>query len=222
MQHAPLKLHRGFGSMNRIYKSGGHQLSLVNQGHCPNECKVYIQLTNKHGESIMSLNKTDIHGMMPVVLVFNNHTGASDDRALVEPVSGFVLKIWTWITGNSHVHSSLMNDIDNMNMTSSNPLFRSRLKRSNPYKAWDDEIYSRRFQRSVKPTLQQIPKNGSSAQLEVHQLKERIILVTFNANTTHTVNASLHDITQLCFQYDCQPDPTFQEQSCMYIALFFN
>ncbi|KAJ9580251.1 hypothetical protein L9F63_004064 [Diploptera punctata] len=213
MQNLPLKQHHGFGTMNRVNKVGGHQLNLVNQGHCPNHCKVYIQVTNKHGESIMSLNQTATHGMTPVVLVFNNNTNGKEH---VEPVSGFVLKIWTWITGNGHIFSSSVNDIDNLNMTSSNPLFRSRLRRSSE---WNDGKYSHRLHRSVKPTLQQISKNGSSPQLEVHQLKERIVLVTFNANTSHTVNASLHDITQLCFQYECQPDLTFQEQSLLIADL---
>ncbi|PSN33095.1 hypothetical protein C0J52_19415 [Blattella germanica] len=219
-QNPSLKQHQTFNTGSQIYAEViNHNLTLINQGHCPNQCNVSVQVTDKRGNNynvVSNFVQENTYGMIPAVLVFDNHTGTANDGASFEPISGFVVKFWTWITGNGH---QLSTNQKNDDKTSSNPLFRNRLKRSNIFNGKDEKKFSQRHRRSVKPTLQQNPKNESSPHVEIHQLKERVVIFTFNATDSHIVNASLHDITQLCVFHECQPDLTFQEQSLLIADL---
>lgn len=225
LQSPPLKQHRVLDVASTVKKVNGRWLTLVNEGHCPSHCNVTVKVMDERhdNETVWNFQHDSTYGMVPAVLVFNNHSGASSGGTLVEPVSGFVLKFWTWSSANSHIPSFLMRGSDTMSTTSSNPLFRYRLKRLARYGMWAEMYPGReRFRRSVITSLKQNVRNGSSIQVDFHQLKERVVLYTFNATDNHIVNASLNDVTQLCSHHGpsekdqfCQPDLGFQEQSCM-------
>jgi hypothetical protein len=121
------------------------------------------------------------------------------------------------------VPSTVLKHSNTMNTISSNPLFRYHLKRSARYRHFGGEV----FRRSVITPLKQSVRNGNDIKVHFHQLKERVVLYTFNATDNHIVNASLNDVTQLCCHHGpseedqfCQPDLSFQEQSCMLNSLY--
>ncbi|XP_021937784.1 uncharacterized protein LOC110838674 isoform X3 [Zootermopsis nevadensis] len=224
LQSPPLRQYQVMGVSSTVKKVNGRWLTLMNEGHCPNHCNVTVKVTDERrdNETVWNFQHDNTYGMVPAVLVFNNHSGTSTSGALVEPVSGFVLKFWTWTSTNSHMPSSMLKQSDTMSTMSSNPLFRYRLKRSVRYRHLGGE----RFIRSVITPLKQSVRNGSDIQVDFHQLKERVVLYTFNATDNHIVNASLNDVTQLCFRHGpseedqfCQPDLSFQEQSLLIADL---
>lgn len=223
--HSPsLKQHRVQSVSSTVKKVNGHWLTLVNEGHCPSHCNASVKITDErhHNETVLSYQLDNTYGMVPAVLLFNSRSGTSTGGTFVEPVSGFVLKFWTWTSTSSRMPSSTVKDNHAMNGTSSNPLFRYRLKRMvrNRMSA-EMRLGGERFSRSVITPLKQNVRNGSSIRVDFHQLKERVVLYTFNATDSHIVNASLNDVMQLCrhgpSEQDefCQPDLHFQEQSRM-------
>jgi hypothetical protein len=226
LQNPPLKQHQVLGLSSTVKKVNGRWLTLVNAGHCPSHCNVSVKVTDEShdNETVWNFQHDNTYGMVPAILVFNTHTGASP---LVEPVSGFVLKFWTWMSANSHLSSSKIRDNNTMSAVSSNPLFRYRLKRFVRYRKWAEmHTEKERFRRSVITPLKQNARNGSSVRVDLHQLKERVVLYTFNATDNHIVNASLNDVTQFCCSQGpsekdqlCQPDLSFQEQSRMCNSL---
>jgi hypothetical protein len=197
----------------------------MNEGQCPNHCNATVKITDErhHNETVLSYQLDNTYGMVPAVLVFNSRSGTSTGGAFVEPISGFVLKFWTWTSINSRMPPSMMKNNGANNTTSTSPLFRYRLKRMVRSRMWADMHLGReRFSRSVTTPVMQNERNGTSVQVDFHQLKERVVLYTFNATDSHIVNASLNEVTQLCFHHGpsekdelCQPDLHFQEQSCM-------
>jgi len=225
LESPPLKQHQVQGSWSTIKKVNGHWLTLVNEGRCPNHCNATVKITDerRHNETILSYQLDNTYGMVPVVLVFRSRSGTSTGGAFVEPVSGFVLKFWTWTSPNSRLPLSVMKDSGATNTTSANPMFQDRLKRMVGNRMWTEMLLGReRFSRSVFAPVQQNVRSGSSVQVDFHQLKERVVLYTFNATDSHIVNASLNEVTQLCSRLGpseedelCQPDLHFQEQSCM-------
>lgn len=219
LQSPAVRQHQVLGVSSTVKKVNGRWLTLTNEGHCPTHCNVTVKVIDERrdNETVWNFQHDNTYGMVPTVLVFNNRSGTSAGGALVEPVSGFVLKFWTWTSGNSHVPLSILNG-NTMSALSSNPLLRYRLKRSARYRHLGRE----RFSRSVVTPLMQNDRNESNIQVEFHQLKERVVLYTFNATDNHIVNASLNDVMQLCSHHGpseedqfCQPDLSFQEQSRM-------
>lgn len=236
LQTSPLKQHRVMDESSTVKKVNGRVLTLENQGTCPNHCTVAVRVIDERrdNETVWNFQHDNTYGMVPAVLVFNNRTGSTSGGTLVEPVSGFVLKFWTWTAASNHMPLS-MRDNDTSSITSSNPLFRNRLKRSSKYRTWDEmnvgrkEVWRKvphRFRRSVILPLQQNVKNGSNIQVHFHQLKERVVLYTFNATDNHIVNASLNDVMQICSHHGlsevgqvCQPDLSYQKQSLLIADL---
>lgn len=223
LQSPPLKQHQVLGVSSTVKKVNGRWLTLVNEGHCPTHCNVSVKVTDERhdNETVWNFQHDNTYGMVPAVLVFNSRSGAS---TLVEPVSGFVLKFWTWNSANSHLSSSMIKDNNTMSTVFSNPLFRYRLKR---FARNRNSAGEERFSRSVITPLKQNVRNESSVQVDLHQLKERVVLYTFNATDNHIVNASLNDVTQFCCSHGpsekdqlCQPDLSFQEQSRMCSSLY--
>lgn len=227
LQSPALKQHQVLGVSSTVKKVNGRWLTLVNEGHCPTHCNVSVKVTDERhdNETVWNFQHDNTYGMVPAVLVFNSRSGAS---TLVEPVSGFVLKFWTWTSANSHLSSTMIKDNNTMSTVFSNPLFRYRLKRFVRNRKWAEmHIGKERFSRSVIMPLKQNVRNGSSVQVDLHQLKERVVLYTFNATDNHIVNASLNDVTQFCCSHGpsgkdqlCQPDLSFQEQSRMCSSLY--
>jgi hypothetical protein len=225
LQSPPLKQHQVQGVWSTIKKVNGHWLTLVNEGRCPNHCNATVKITDERhqNETVLSYQLDNTYGMVPVVLVFTSRSGTSTGGAFVEPVSGFVLKFWTWTSTNSRMPSSVMKDSDTTNTTSTTPLFQYHSKRMVRNKMLTEMHLGReRFSRHVITPVQQNVRNGSSIRVDFHQLKERVVLYTFNATDSHIVNASLNEVTQLCCHLGpseedelCQPDLHFQEQSCM-------
>lgn len=221
----PLKQHQVQGAWSTIKKVNGHWLTLGNEGQCPNHCNATVKITDErhHNETVLSYQLENTYGMVPVVLVFNSHSGTSTGGTFVEPVSGFVLKFWTWTSTNSRMPSSVMKDSGAMNTTPTNPPFQYRLKRMVKNRMLTEMHLGReRFIRHAITPVQQNVRNGSSIRVDIHQLKERVVLYTFNATDSHIVNASLNEVTQLCSRSGpseenelCQPDLQFQRQSCM-------
>jgi hypothetical protein len=117
----------------------------------------------------------------------------------------------------------MVKDSGATNTTSANPLFQYRLKRMVRNSMLTEMHLGReRFSRRDITPVQQNVRNWSSIRVDIHQLKERVVLYTFNATDSHIVNASLNEVTQLCSRRGpseedelCQPDLHFQEQSRM-------
>lgn len=226
LEGPPLKQHQVQGGLSTIKNVNGHWLTLVNEGRCPNHCNASVKITDERRQTVFSYQLDNTYGMVPIVLVFSSRSGTSTGGAFVEPVSGFVLKFWTWTPTNSRMPSSVMKDSGATNTTSNNPLFQYRLKRMVRDRMLTEMHLGReRFIRRVVTPVQQNVRNGSSIRVDFHQLKERVVLYTFNATDSHIVNASLNEVTQLCSRLGpseedelCQPDLHFQEQSCMCIS----
>jgi hypothetical protein len=224
LQSPPLKQHQVQGVWPTIKKVNGHWLTLVNEGQCPNHCNVTVKITDEghHNDTVLSYLLDNTYGMVPVILVFNSHSRTSTGGAFVEPVSGFVLKFWTWSSTNSRMPSSVMKDSGATN-TTTNLLSQYRSKRMVRSKILTEmHLRRERFSRHVVTPVQKNVRNGSNMHVDFHQLKERVVLYTFNATDSHIVNASLNEVTQLCYHLGpseenelCQPDLHFQEQSCM-------
>lgn len=224
LQSPPLKQHQVQGVRPTIKKVNGHWLTLVNEGQCPNHCNTSVKITvEQHdNEPVLNYQLDNTYGMVPVVLVFNSRSGTSTGGAFVEPVSGFVLKFWTWTSTNSLMPPSVKKDSGATNTTSTNPLYQYHLKRMVRNKILTEMHLGReRFSRHVTPVQKNV-RNGRNIRVDFHQLKERVVLYTFNATGSHVVNASLNEVTQLCYHLGpseedelCQPDLHFQEQSCM-------
>lgn len=74
------------------------------------------------------------------------------------------------------------------------------------YRMWEKDHIDKRFFFSVVDTT-----------IHTNIINERIVLITFNDTNVHVINASLIEITQLCFptdgEYKCQPDLTNQKES---------
>jgi len=231
LESPPLKQHQVQGAWSTIKKVNGHWLTLVNEGRCPNHCNATVKITDErhHNETVLSYQLDNTYGMIPIVLVFNSSSGTSTGGAFVEPLSGFVLKFWTWTSTNSQLPSSVMKDSCATNTTSINRLVYCRFKRMVRNRMLTEMHLGReRFSRRVVAPVHQNVKNGSSIRVDFHQLKERVVLYTFNATDSHIVNASLNEVTQLCSRLDqseedelCQPDLHFQEQSCMRIYCYY-
>ncbi|KRT80324.1 hypothetical protein AMK59_7925 [Oryctes borbonicus] len=82
---------------------------------------------------------------------------------------------------------------------------------SNYRMAKQDHIIDKRYASSMDTTIQ------------TNFINERIVLITFNGTNVHVINASLIEITQLCFpidgEYACQPDLANQEESLLIADL---
>lgn len=158
-----------------LYEAGPYKLSVRNNGHCPGSCQTSIYLKEwKTGEELYSYSGDNMYTMVPVSLEFTSRA-----------ITGFVLKFWQW---------SNVGDI-----SSSNALFRSRLKKSVPLAMKDSNIYN----------------------ISEHQLHERVVLITYNTTHVHIVNTSQTEVLQFCSAQNdlCQPDYELQEQSCKYFEM---
>ncbi|XP_067000927.2 uncharacterized protein [Anabrus simplex] len=212
------------------YKMGGRRLTLENLGHCPSHCnttvRIFDERASRVNEMVWNYTGENTYAMIPATLTFNKRSALPGDTAL-DQVSGFVLKLWHWNTANIRHVSVEGNSQDE---SSTKPLYRNRLRREITSETWprlqDYPNSSTRTSRSVQPPFAQNLKCPTLSNMTIHQLNERVVLITFNATDMHIVNTSQSDITQLCTHPEtagehptCQPDLTFQEQSLLIADL---
>lgn len=228
-----LKQNDRTGKSNR-YTVGGRRLTLENQGRCPTHCsttvRVFDERAGRIDEMVWNYTGENTYAMIPAMLTFNRRPMSGGNSTMAEPVSGFVLKLWQWNVVNSK-HVPFSNEGEEDDEISTKPLYRTHLKLlsledSMAETSLKDENAKHRTRRNVHSPLQQNPKCPPSNVTTIHQLNERVVLITFNATDMHIVNTSQSDITQLCTHQEstderpnCQPDLAFQEQSLLIADL---
>lgn len=87
-------------------------------------------------------------------------------------------------------------------------------------KLWQWFGYNRKDKkRRYNPSIVKRYIPGNNASIQVNSIMERVVLITFNSTNFHVINASLTEITQLCFPNDdfkyCQPSLENQNNSLL-------
>lgn len=204
------KQHQVFGqrketeNQRNIYSVDGRKLIVENTGHCPNNCKVTVQLIDERtGKENISWEyiAPRVYGMVPATLVFNNSI-----NMLKHHISGFVLKFWQWNVSPKSVNRYDRNTDNNYN------IFNNII---------DQHIDGGKIEKSSRITRNATPGKplNKSENMTINRLTERVVLVTFNATDIHIVNASQSDVIQICYNKNndiiCQPDLSYQENSLL-------
>lgn len=202
------KQHQIFGqrketeNQRNIYSVEGRKLIVENQGRCPKNCKVMVQLIDERsGKENISweYNAARVYGMVPATLIFDNNS--SKNR-----IAGFVLKFWQWNVGPKNTNRY------DRNIDTSTYVFQKIFQNVEPEKS------DAKHKRSIYNN-----KYMHNENITVNHLTERVVLVTFNATDIHIVNASQSDIIQMCYTDKsdkvCQPDMSYQENSLLIADL---
>lgn len=88
-------------------------------------------------------------------------------------------------------------------------------------KLWQWFGYNRKDKTRRYLTKRYVPTNNSTVQ--INSIMERVVLITFNNSNFHVINASLTEVTQLCFPNEtkllCQPSMENQNSSLLITDL---
>lgn len=218
-QQAPINQHKFYGqrkdtvSQRNIYSVSGKQLIVENNGRCPENCNVSVELIEqKNGRNhvLRNFNGSRMYGMVPAILSFNS-TG-TDSK------SGFVIKFWEWaaqdadVTVHSKPKRSTSNEFN---------LFANFIKQKRSWrKPQNDDETKFRYERSMN--VQNTSKE-SILKSRMRLIKETVILIVFNSTDTKIENTSQSNIIQFCrgeqTDIECQPDLNYQENSLMIADL---
>lgn len=229
---APIVQHKFYGqrkdtrNQRNIYSVAGKQLIVENNGKCPDDCNVTVQLIEKKDSKdhvIRNFTGPRMYGMVPAMLSFN----ASQTNGR-QSIHGFVIKFWEWGLNETDIQ------------------YQTRHRRSTFYGAngefnrFEDVLQRKRawpLPRSTADTVKVRRKVRSSAvngsdfsgdgifRSKMRLIKETVVLVVFNSTDTRIENTSQSDIVQFCWKDEtgngvaCQPDLNYQENSVLIADL---
>lgn len=221
LQQKPINQHKFYGqrkdtlSQRNIYSVNGKQLIVENNGRCPENCNVSVELIEqRNGQSnvLRNFNGTRMYGMVPSILTFNSSS--------VNMKSGFVIKFWEWAAQESDVNFHKKPKRSTSNEFN---LFANSLKQKRPWRkplkdAGDGVKF--RYERSMN--IQNSSKD-SILKSRMRLIKETVILIVFNSTDTKIENTSQSNIVQFCqgeqTEIECQPDLNYQENSLLIADL---
>lgn len=212
----PINQHKFYGqrkdtvSQRNIYSVSGKQLIVENNGRCPSNCNVSVELIEqKNGTTnvLRNFNGSRMYGMVPAILTFNSSG--------VNMKSGFVIKFWEWSTEESDVD---FHDKPKRSTSNEFNLFANSLKQKRPWrKSLKDDDVELRYERSANI------QNSSILKSRMRLIKETVILIVFNSTDTKIENTSQSNIIQFCqgeqTNIECQPDLNYQENSLLVADL---
>ncbi|KAG4070707.1 hypothetical protein HA402_013627 [Bradysia odoriphaga] len=220
MRHqTPLNQHKFYGqrkdtvNQRNIYSVGGKRLIIENNGRCPDNCSVSVELIeqeNGRNNILRNFNGTRMYGMVPGILQFNSSG--------VNIKSGVVIKFWEWAAQESDV------DFHNKPKRSTSNefnIFAKTLQQKRPWrKPFNSADVKFRYERSE--TIQNSSKD-SILKSRMRLIKETVILIVFNSTDTKIENTSQSNIIQFCHgersEMECQPDLNYQENSLLIADL---
>lgn len=219
MQQTPINQHKFYGqrkdtvSQRNIYSVSGKQLIVENNGRCPENCNVSVELIEqKNGRNniLRNFNGSRMYGMVPAILTFNSSG--------VNTKSGFVIKFWEWSAQESDVN---FHNKPKRSTSNEFNLFADLLKQKRPWrKPLKDDDVKFRYERSMN---NQNASKDSILKSRMRLIKETVILIVFNSTDTRIENTSQSNIIQFCqgeqTEIECQPDLNYQENSLLIADL---
>ncbi|KAJ6636101.1 hypothetical protein Bhyg_14688 [Pseudolycoriella hygida] len=219
MQKTQINQHKFYGqrkdtvSQRNIYSVSGKQLIVENNGRCPENCNVSVELIeqkNSRNNIVRNFNGSRMYGMVPAILTFNSSG--------VDTKSGFVIKFWEWSAQESDVN---FHNKPKRSTSNEFNLFANSLKQKRPWKKpLDGEDVIFRYERSMN--IQNSSKD-SILKSRMRLIKETVILIVFNSTDTKIENTSQSNIIQFCqgeqSDIECQPDLNYQENSLLIADL---
>ncbi|KAF5278867.1 hypothetical protein FQR65_LT03556 [Abscondita terminalis] len=138
------------------------------------------------------------------------------DIALVEEKTNLNIKSWSYQNSYSLVPASFSFKQTKSNLDSLKGHVNGFI-----LKLWQWLGYTKKDKNRKYPMKRYVP--GSNASLQMNSIMERVVLITFNASSFHVINASLNEITQLCFfnnfRQQCQPSLENQNNSLLITDL---
>ncbi|XP_059475865.1 uncharacterized protein LOC132196930 [Neocloeon triangulifer] len=190
-----------------ILEAEGHFLSIENIGTCP-KCKSVLTLTDAQNNTVWGYTGKGERAMSPVSLHFSGASSLSNSGNSAHK-NGFVFKLWVWPPSAPKSSKASRKPKDE-------EPYHKLLKRSD-----NNYIIDHGGVEEGSPSL----KND----VEVLELKERVVLITFSSSDLHVVNASQSNIAVLCatnkqryrssFEPVCQPELAAQQKSLLVADL---
>lgn len=201
-QRIKVKTH---SNQRMIYSVNGRQLIVNNQGICPGNCSVKVQLidqrSNSPGNVIYSYSGKNVYGMVPTSMSFK--TTENNINSLQGHVNGFIVKYWQW------------NDLKTDYIFNPEAITKRNIFKIKRHASWNFP--------PVKIEKRSIPDKVKNVSITEQMLTERVSLITFNSTTINVVNASQSDVKQLCAHLGektfCQPDLSLQKYSVLIADL---
>ncbi|XP_065338869.1 uncharacterized protein LOC135938838 isoform X2 [Cloeon dipterum] len=198
--------HSSYDGHSYLLEAEGHYLSIENSGTCP-KCKSVLTLTDDRNTTVWGYTGKGERAMSPVSLHFSGTTTYTSGSPIHK--NGFVFKLWVW------------------------PPSAPKSSKS-PRKPKSNEPIHKLMKRSEKSYI--IDHGGAEEgspnlnnDVEVLELKERVVLITFSSTDLHVVNASQSNIAVLCatnkqryrssFDKICQPELAAQQKSLLVADL---
>ncbi|KAF5286684.1 hypothetical protein FQA39_LY16167, partial [Lamprigera yunnana] len=147
-------------------------------------------------------------------LVINNVGLCPDncrvDIALVDEKSNRSIIAWSYQNSYSLIPASFSFKQTKSNLDSLKGHVNGFILKLWQWNSYAKNDKNRRYKRNI-------PENNSTVQ--VNLIMERVVLITFNNTNFHVINASLTEITQLCFSQQCQPSLENQNNSLLIADL---
>lgn len=219
----PINQHKFYGqrkdtlSQRNIYSVSGKQLIVENNGRCPDNCNVSVELIEqKNGRNniLRNFNGSRMYGMVPAILTFNS-SGHNVK-------SGFVIKFWEWAAQESDVE---FHNKPKRSTSNEFNLFSDVLTHKQPWRIPfnDADVRQHRYERSANTQNTSRDTKDSIFKSRMRLIKETVILIVFNSTDTKIENTSQSNIVQFCHgdpnDIECQPDLNYQENSLLIADL---
>lgn len=206
-------------NQRNIYSVNGKQLIVENNGKCPEMCNVSVTLLEeKDGKTrvVKNFNGTQMYGMVPARLSFNNSVGDTN-------VHGFVIKFWQWGGQKTDLVKVNSNAAPDVKTNRETPVQSSQPGEFNKF---SNVMRKKRSWTGLNlPNDSIIRKDLSMVPSRMRFIKETVILMVFNSTDIRIENTSQSNIIQFCTnekngsEPTCQPDLNYQENSLMIADL---
>lgn len=232
----PIAQHKFYGqrkdttNQRNIYSVSGKQLIVENNGKCPDDCNVTVQLIEQKGGKdhvISNFTGPRMYGMVPALLSFN----ASQPNSR-QAVHGFVIKFWKWGTNETDIQYQTRKPRSAFRAGTGAEFnrFGDLLQKK---RAWTlpsnslPPVVLRRRARNTSVSAQNGSESGAEGvyRSTMRIINETVVLVVFNSTDTRIENTSQSNIVQFCRRDDgssvmsCQPDLNYQENSVLIADL---
>lgn len=214
-----------------------HHLTIVNKGTCP-QCDVHVQISDDRvgrNATIWSYSSQNTFGVTPVAFYFNKSTVGS--------VRGFVMKFWQWdVENKSNAKRNPQAELREAGRSSGSKTFvdeesdematRKSYMDDSHFESIQPVLFHNKFSKFYTAAGSEMKHSRITKRLAsryiygkswknttvFHELKERVVLLTFNDTDIHVINASQSDVVQICQRNNgeniCQPNISSEDNSC--------
>lgn len=232
----PIAQHKFYGqrkdtrNQRNIYSVAGKQLIVENNGKCPDDCNVTVQLIEKKGGKdhvVRNFTGPRMYGMVPAMLSFN--ASQANGR---QSIQGFVIKFWEWGLNETDIQYQTRHRRSTFHHAADSEFnrFGDVLQRKRAWSLPANTAETVRVRRTVRSSSSGV--NGSDFsgdgifRSKMRLIKETVVLIVFNSTDTRIENTSQSNIVQFCRKDDaggndvaCQPDLNYQENSVLIADL---